>query len=79
MESEPCACESCASSECFYISAVAGAEAAELFEAIEAAFDEISLFIQGVVVAAGLFPVSPWRDHGSRASAWMVATISVES
>lgn len=39
----------------------------ELLEAVDAAFDEVSLFVQGTVVAAGLFPVPPWRDHGNRA------------
>lgn len=33
---------------------------------VEAAFDEVSLFVQGAVVAARLLPVSSWRDDGGR-------------
>ena len=67
LESEPCACECGTGSEGFDVSAVASAEAAELFEPIEAAFDEVSLFIQGSVIASGLLPMPPRRDHGDRA------------
>jgi hypothetical protein len=49
------------------ISAVSGAESTELFEAVKAAFDEVSLFIQGAVIAAGLFPVPPRWNHRDRA------------
>jgi hypothetical protein len=35
----------------------AAAESAELIETIEAAFDEVSLSVEGTVIAAGLFPM----------------------
>jgi hypothetical protein len=38
-----------------------------VLESVEASFDEVALFVQGAVVAAGLFPVPPWRDDGDRA------------
>jgi hypothetical protein len=66
LKSEPCAGECCAGAEGFDGSAVAGAEAAELLEAIEASFDVVSLLVQGAIVAARLLPVASWRDNGDR-------------
>lgn len=41
-----------------------------MFEAVEAAFDEVSLFIQSAIIAARLFPVPPWRDDSDRTQAF---------
>jgi len=71
LQSDPCACEGGAGADGFDGSAVARAEAAELLETVEAAFDEVALLVQGVILCAWLFVVAP--------RAWMVATISVES
>ena len=38
-----------------------------MLECVEAAFDAVALFIQCAVVASGLFPMPPWRNHGYRA------------
>lgn len=48
-----CASESCGGSGGFKGSAVACAEASEVFERVEAAFDSVALFIEFAVVSSG--------------------------
>ncbi len=40
-----------------------------MFEAVEAAFDAVALFVEFSVVAAWLFPVASWRDDSDCAQA----------
>ena len=67
LESDAGTCESCGGSEGFDGSAVSSAEASEVLEAVEAAFDTVALFVEFAVVGSGLFPVPSGRDdrHGS--------------
>ena len=41
-----------------------------MFEAVEASFDAVALFIELFVVGAGLFPVPPWRYDRDRSEAF---------
>jgi len=50
-----------------FIFLVSGGEAAEVFEPREAAFDAITLFVQGFIVLTLLFAVPFGRDDRSRA------------
>lgn len=50
-----------------FVFLVSGGEAAEVFEAREAAFDAIALFVQGFIVLALLFAVPFGWDDRSRA------------
>jgi hypothetical protein len=69
LKSDPGAGDSRGGSKGFYGSAVSCAEAAEVFEFIEAAFDTVALLVEFAVVAAWLFPVPSGRDDGDRAQA----------
>jgi hypothetical protein len=40
-----------------------------VFEAVEASFDAVALFVELAVVGSGLFPVPSWWDNGDRAQA----------
>lgn len=52
-----------------FVFLVASGEAAEVFEAREAAFNAIALFVKGLIEVAWLLPVAFGGDNGDRAHA----------